>query len=152
MYRRCVITLCILLASAAYAQKAAAAPKNIGSVYTKKMVGGLFVRADLGVVRALTLTLPAGNFAVSAKIMFANGSSAPYQAAGCSLISSLSTLEIDKAYVRLDGGQVAMLPMIGTVSSDAPFTVSIDCTSDAIDGQVELGTLMAISVPAVNTQ
>ena len=152
MFTRLVACLCLLAASATFAAPKSPPAKNLGTVYTKIMVDPVFLRSDLGVVRALTLRLPAGVYSFSAKIMFANSTSATYQSAVCSLITSLSTSAIDSAYARLDGYQVAMMPMIAAVSSTKAFTVSVDCFADAVDGQLEQGTLIATTVPAINAQ
>jgi hypothetical protein len=142
------MALCFALTLPAQATPPA---RSVGNVYVTKMTTPIFVREDLGVVRVLTLNLPAGDFHVTAKLFFGNGSTAVYQGAGCSLVSSTSATEIDRAYVRVDGGQVAMLPMVGAVSSSTPFSVSIDCVSDAIAGQVEMGRLVAVSVASITT-
>ena len=135
---------CLLVAATAQAT-----PRAPGNVYVTHMTGGTFVRADLGTVRVMTLNLPAGYFEVTAKLFFGNGSGLAYQDALCTLVSSSTTSDVDKAYVRIDGGQVAMMPLVGAVGSKVPFSVSIDCTSNALDGQVEMGRIVALSVASI---
>ena len=152
MFIRFVACFCLLTASAAFAAPKTPSANSVGTVFAKVMRDPIFLRSDLGLVRPLTLSLPAGAYSISAKIMFANSTSASSQSAVCSLITSLSTSAIDSAHARLDGYQVAMMPMIATVSSTTAFTVSVACFADAVDGQLEQGTLIATRVLAIRAQ